>query len=121
MDFFQYNFFFALGQTAAFIQSDKIGQGQFPANDGQELWANSDPFDDQSQPTTADLNGDAVVDTADVLQAWQYIYGNMPVTPEVMQALDNAPLINGVPQPDGALNLGDYLLIQRKALGQINF
>jgi len=32
-----------------------------------------------------------------------------------------APLVNGVPQPDGKLDVGDVLLILRKVVGLVDF
>jgi cytochrome c len=34
---------------------------------------------------------------------------------------DVAPLVDGVPQPDGHNTLGDYVVLQQKVLGAINF
>jgi hypothetical protein len=33
-----------------------------------------------------------------------------------LEILDVAPLLNGVPAPDGEFNLGDYLVLQRMVL-----
>jgi len=30
-------------------------------------------------------------------------------------------LVNGMPAPDGAIDLSDVLIIERKALGRVNF
>jgi hypothetical protein len=38
-----------------------------------------------------------------------------------MQHGDVAPLVNGSPDPDGQFNAGDLLVIQRKALGEVDF
>jgi hypothetical protein len=67
------------------------------------------------------LNGDGVVNVADVLLAERILLGRL--TPTQVQLIhgDVAPLVGGVPAPDGQFNLGDVLVIQRKALGQINF
>jgi hypothetical protein len=32
-----------------------------------------------------------------------------------------APLVGGIPQPDGSINTGDIVLIMRKALGKVFF
>ncbi|MDQ1362511.1 MAG: hypothetical protein QG652_371, partial [Pseudomonadota bacterium] len=34
---------------------------------------------------------------------------------------DVAPLVNGVPSPDGVFNLGDLLIITRKAIGSAEY
>ena len=43
--------------------------------------------------------------------------GNRPLDPEQFWHRDVAPLVSDVPTPDGEFNLGDVLLITRKALG----
>jgi outer membrane protein assembly factor BamB len=65
-----------------------------------------------------DINGDGVVDTADVLLATQMALGVL--TPDTSQLAhgDIAPLVNGTPSPDQVLDLADVLVISRKALGQ---
>jgi pseudomonalisin len=68
-----------------------------------------------------DINGDAVVDVVDVLLAQQIALGR--ITPTVSQLAhgDVAPLANGVPVPDGQIDVSDVLIIERKALGMVNF
>ena len=91
--------------------------------DGEEVTAGSDPLDPESIPLTADgdLNDDGVVDSADVLIATRIIHGIITATPDQQLRMDVAPLVGGMPMPDGALNTADLLLIQRKALRQIDF
>jgi hypothetical protein len=45
------------------------------------------------------------------------------ITPTANQRLrvDVAPLVAGVPSPDGVINAADVLIITRKALGMVNF
>ena len=68
-----------------------------------------------------DLNGDGVVDLADVLLANKIISGQMTPTADQLQHGDVAPLVNGVPAPNGVFDLGDLVVIVRKALGDVNF
>ena len=70
---------------------------------------------------TGDVNGDGDVNTADVLLADRIALGNLNPTAEQILRGDVAPLINGVPVPDGVLNAADLLVIRRKALGLISF
>ena len=79
--------------------------------------------DNTSFPTThdGDLNGDGVVNVADVLLAERILLGRLTPTQSQLDHGDVAPLVNGVPAPNGQFNLGDVLVIQRKALGRINF
>ncbi|HIB83492.1 MAG TPA: hypothetical protein EYO59_02520, partial [Chromatiaceae bacterium] len=64
-----------------------------------------------------DINGDSTVDAADVLLATRAVLGLYILTPDQMQRADVAPLVAGVPSPDGLFNVSDLLLIQLKALG----
>lgn len=99
---------------------DTDGDG---VNDGDEIAASTDPLNPASFPTIAngDINGDGMVNVADVLLAQRIVLGQIVPTAGQLQRGDVAPLISGMPVPDGQFNLGDLLIIQRKALGLINF
>lgn len=68
-----------------------------------------------------DINGDGVVDTADVLLAEQIASGLIAPTVSQLAHGDVAPLVNGVPAPDGMIDVRDVLIIERKAFGLVNF
>jgi hypothetical protein len=75
-----------------------------------------------SAAADGDLNGDGLVDSVDVLIGERILSGQLPMpTGAQMQHGDVAPLVNGVPAPNGVFDLADVLVIQRKALGQVNF
>jgi hypothetical protein len=57
------------------------------------------------------------VDLADVLLAEKLVLGLEVLPPEQLDRRDAAPLVDGIPMPDGLFDLGDLLMIQRKALG----
>jgi hypothetical protein len=61
------------------------------------------------------------VNVVDALLAHRILSGELTATPEQQVRGDVAPLVGGVPSPDGAFTIGDVLLIQRKALGLISF
>jgi phosphatidylserine/phosphatidylglycerophosphate/cardiolipin synthase-like enzyme len=102
------------------LNPDTDGDGH---EDGDEIAAGSDPKDPASVPLIpdGDLNVDGMVDGADVIIAARIALGLAQATPDQEAHMDVAPLIGGEPSPDGALNAGDLLLIERKALGLINF
>lgn len=70
---------------------------------------------------TGDINGDGVVNAADVMLAQQFALGLKTPTSDELARGDVAPLVNGVPAPDGKINGADVLVIEEKALGLLNF
>ena len=69
--------------------------------------------------SSCDLNGDSTVDIRDALKALQMAIGlYSPTMDEVIRG-DVAPLVNGKPRPDGAINLADSLLILQRSLGLV--
>jgi hypothetical protein len=68
-----------------------------------------------------DITLDGMVDVADILLGQQVLGGAATLSPLQVVHGDVAPLIGGVPVPDELFTLGDLLVIQRKALGEINF
>ena len=68
-----------------------------------------------------DVDGDGLVDVADLLIAMQILNGQYIPTQTEQNRWDVAPLVHGVPQPDGQNTAGDYTVLQRKVIGQINF
>ncbi|MEE9492029.1 MAG: hypothetical protein V3W04_01435 [Gammaproteobacteria bacterium] len=90
-----------------------------------ELNGGSNPLSSSSTPSgtsaDGDMNNDGIVNAADVLIATRIIMGQITITPTQMLHGDVAPLVNGTPSPNGQFNLGDLLIIQRKALGALSF
>ena len=62
-----------------------------------------------------------MVDVVDVFLAQQIVTGQLLPAQDQLDHGDVAPLVNGIPVPDGLFNIGDVLVIQRKALGLVNF
>ena len=92
-------------------------------NDGEEVAAGSDPLDANSIPALADgdLNNDGIVNIVDIMLAQQILIGQLTPTTEQQVHGDVAPLISGIPTPDGQFNAGDLIVIIRKAAGLITF
>lgn len=88
-------------------------------DDDVEVAAGSDPDDNQSIPgvSTGDISGDGIIDAVDVLLATRISIGELvPTTNQLMRG-DAAPLVSGIPAPDGVINAGDLVVIQQLALG----
>jgi hypothetical protein len=68
-----------------------------------------------------DLNGDGLVNVADMLLAQRALLGEITLTAAQMLHADVAPLQGGIPAPDGQFTLGDVLVIERKGLGLSSF
>jgi len=113
------NGIFEAGETDP-LNFDTDGDGY---NDGEEVAADSDPLDMNSIPASpdGDLNNDGVVNVVDVLIAQQILNGQLIPTVEQLAHGDVAPLISGIPTPDAQFNLGDLIVITRKATGIIAF
>ena len=92
-------------------------------SDAIEISATTDPLNANDLPVTpdGDLNVDGVVNAADILFAMRILSGDISMTPLQLSHGDVAPLTGGLPVPDGMFTLGDLVVIQRKALGLINF
>ena len=65
-----------------------------------------------------DINYDGKVNAADVLIVTRILLEDTAVSPAEMQIIDVAPLVAGIPNPDGEITLGDLLIIQRMALAR---
>jgi hypothetical protein len=67
-----------------------------------------------------DLDGGGV-STTDALRALRIAAGLIAPTSDDLAHGDVAPLVNGAPHPDGKIDVGDVVVILRKALGMINW
>ena len=68
-----------------------------------------------------DVNIDGAVDVVDVLWGQQALHETRSLSQAQEAHGDVAPLVSGIPQPDGTFNLGDELVILRMVLGGLNF
>jgi len=75
----------------------------------------------RTEVIAGDLDRDGAVDVRDALQALSVSLGLQPATTEVLAHADVAPLVDGVPHPDGVVDIGDVVVILRKAVGLVDF
>jgi MBG domain-containing protein/concanavalin A-like lectin/glucanase superfamily protein/YDG domain-containing protein/Big-like domain-containing protein len=68
---------------------------------------------DPANTTGVPLIHDAVI-------ALTFALGETTPTPEQLRRCDAAPMVNGIPHPDGKVDLADVLIILRKVVGLIN-
>ena len=90
--------------------------------DNIEVAAGSDPVCNISIPgPTGDGNGDMQVDIADTMLLYRILLGTYTPALTEQQQLNVAPLVDGTPRPDCALNVADLLVGIRKVLGLVTF
>jgi len=99
-----------LWELNSFSTLDRDGLGDFDGDGISDL--------DEYLVTIAipdgDLNSDGVVSVVDILIANQILNGQLTITPLQLAHGDVAPLINGIPAPDGLFNVADVLIITQK-------
>ncbi|SNB46773.1 hypothetical protein [Geobacter sp. DSM 9736] len=64
-----------------------------------------------------DLDGNSTVSVSDAIRALRYSLGLATPGPDEIGSFDFAPLVNGVPQPDGIIIVEDVFLILRQVVG----
>jgi len=64
-----------------------------------------------------DINGSGTVGIDDALQVLRFAVGLDQMTPEQKSHADVSPMVNGVPQPDGIIDIFDVIVILRKVVG----
>lgn len=103
------------GQTAATVLYEGVDDDYGATPTGSALVRVT------SIPADGDLNGDALVNSADVALATQILLGERVPSGNEVAHMDVAPVTGNVATPDGQLNTGDLLAITRKALGLASF
>ena len=68
-----------------------------------------------------DLNGDSCVDIRDAAALLRISLGMAPATVGALAHGDVAPLANGIPKPDGKIDISDLLVLLRKIVGLVDY
>lgn len=99
---------------------DSDGDG---AQDNLEVDSSTDPLLASEFPTTpdGDVSGDGVVNIKDVLIGYRLLTSQMIPSEYQSAHADAAPLISGIPSPNGVFDAGDMYLIYSKSMGLISF
>ena len=68
-----------------------------------------------------DLDGNGSADIQDAARLLRISLGAEPADAQALTHGDVAPLVHGVPQPDGVIDVGDLLVLLRKIVGLVHF
>jgi hypothetical protein len=68
-------------------------------------------------PVSGDVNNDGTKNIADALKVLQFATGIAQPTAAELARADVAPIINGVPHPDGRVDIHDVIVILRRVVG----
>jgi len=94
-------------------------QNSFEKDTVLSVWAVRDG--DVEIPPDGDLNDDGLVNAGDLLISIRILQGRIIATTEQLLRGDVAPLVSGLPAPDGAITLGDVAVLERKVQGLVSF
>ena len=72
-------------------------------------------------PASGDLDANGMVDTYDALKALRIAMGLQALSKTDLERGDVAPYVDGVPMPDGAITIGDVVVILRKSVGLVSW
>jgi len=102
------------------LSDDSDGDG---FNDGMEVASGYSPLNSADFPVWGDINNDRRVDAADMLIASRAMHGLVALTSGELARCNVAPLVNGKPETlyNGDCDIADLLLIQRKAIGAVQY
>jgi hypothetical protein len=70
---------------------------------------------------SGDINGDGKIDLADAQRMLGIAVGRIQATAADLKNADVAPLINGLPAPDGVIGIGDVVVILRRIVGSVTW
>ena len=102
------------GQDTDPLNSDTDGDG---FTDGMEIDAGHDPLNAIDSPAWGDTDGNGIVNAADILKLTRALLDLETLSTTEMARVDIAPVIAGVPTPDGKITVGDLTVVQQILLG----
>jgi methionine-rich copper-binding protein CopC len=70
---------------------------------------------------SGDINGDGKIDLADAQRMLGIAVGRIQATAADLKNADVAPLINGLPAPDGTIGIGDVVVVLRRIVGSVTW
>ena len=76
-----------------------------------------DPLNALDAPVWGDTDGSGVVNVADILKLTRALLNQYTLSTDEMARVDMAPVIAGVPTPDGKITVGDLTVVQQILLG----
>ena len=91
--------------------------------DAMEIYTGNNPLDSADFPVWGDINDDGFINVVDILLATRAALGSLTLSDTQLTRGNVAPLVAGTPvyNPVGSINAADLLLIQRKAIGEVNY
>ena len=100
------------------LDSDTDHDG-FP--DGMESAAGHDPLDAQDAPVWGDTDGNGVVNAGDLVKLTRAVVGLYSLSTPEQARVDIAPVIAGIPVPDGQITAGDLQVVTQILQGLATF
>jgi hypothetical protein len=73
------------------------------------------------RPESGDLNGDGQCTADDAGIELDIALGNATASDQQLSGGDLAPVVNGTPQPDGKIDVGDVVIMLRKVAGLVHW
>jgi hypothetical protein len=70
---------------------------------------------------SGDINQDSKVDISDALKLLEIAVGRVDATAAMLKNADVAPLVNGIPSPDGKIDIGDVVVTLRRIVGSVTW
>ena len=105
---------YTAGQDTDPLNNDTDGDG---FQDGMENALGHDPLNALDAPVWGDTDGSGVVNVADILKLTRALLNQYTLSTDEMARVDMAPVIAGVPTPDGKITVGDLTVVQQILLG----